>query len=202
MKPNNFVEGTFTRRITSGERALTETQVEKLMSVINKLDDIVLLKLTIAGGFRREDIVCVKIPDINKEENSITFYEHKKGATHKIYLSPETTRLVEMLIAQNKTTFNNNDYLFPTNYGSYKKKTHISSRKAYNVFQKYLKRAGIEPRPFHSLRATCVKLCQVKGWTAEQTAKHLNDSIRVIQQHYSTPSSEEQKSVAENKPLL
>ena len=81
-------------------------------------------------------------------------------------------------------------------------KGHIASKTAYNILQRYLKIAGIEPVPFHALRATCIKLCERRGWTAEQTAKHTGDTVRVIQEHYLTPSVEEMKEIAQDKAIL
>jgi len=73
----------------------------------------------------------------------------------------------------------------------------VSSR-----FQKYLTAAGVESKPFHALRATCIKLCQQRGWSVEQAAKLLGDTIRVVQEHYTTPSNEELKQVAREKPII
>jgi hypothetical protein len=66
----------------------------------------------------------------------------------------------------------------------------------------YLKRAGLGNRPFHALRATCIKLCQSKGWTPEQTAEHVGDRISTIQAHYLTPSVEEMKAVVSARVLI
>lgn len=78
----------------------------------------------------------------------------------------------------------------------------ISADAAPTTLERALRNAGLRPRPFHSLRATCIKLAQWKGWTPEQVAKLTGDSIRVIQQHYSTPSRDEMQKVATEKPLL
>jgi len=89
--------------------------------------------------------------------------------------------------------------LFPSPYNH---KKHISGRQIYSRFQKYLNAAGIESKPFHALRATCIKLCQRRGWSVEQAAKLLGDTIRVVQEHYTTPSNEELKQVARERPII
>ncbi|MCG2825156.1 MAG: hypothetical protein L6265_01035 [Thermoplasmatales archaeon] len=71
-----------------------------------------------------------------------------------------------------------------------------------NRFQKYLVVAGVESKPFHALRATCIKLCQRGGWSVEQAAKLVGDTIRVVQEHYTTPSNEELKQVARERPII
>lgn len=68
--------------------------------------------------------------------------------------------------------------------------------------QEYCDLAGIERRPFHALRATCVKFCQKNNWTVEQVSKLTGDTIAVIQQHYSTPSNSEMQEVVEMKAII
>ena len=49
-------------------------------------------------------------------------------------------------------------YLFPAK----NPKKHIADRTAYNILQKYLKKADINSKPFHALRSTCIKIAQKK----------------------------------------
>ncbi len=182
--------------ITSGEKALTPSNVDKLLTIVNDINHEGLLKLAICGGLRREDIVQVFVKDIDFQEASVTFYQHKKKNHHTVYLPRSVIVTLEKIIKINKRV--NSPYLFP----STNPKKHISSRTAYNILQRYLKLAGLETIPFHALRSTCVKLCQSKGWTPEQSAKHLDDTITTIQKHYTTPSQDERKEVANEKAIL
>jgi len=181
---------------TSGEHTLTINEVNQLISVIDNYEHLILIKLAINTGIRRSDIVRIRYSDINN--NEITFYEQKKRRAKTIYLSDELKTDIQRL----KNISENKQYLFngrtKIKYG----KGHMSSRTAYNVLQKYLKKAGLKNRPFHSLRATCVKLCQAKGWNIEQTAKHLGDTVQVIQQHYSTPTKQEMLEIVNKKKIL
>ena len=68
--------------------------------------------------------------------------------------------------------------------------------------QFYLDRAGLPRRPIHARRATCIKLCQGRGWSAEQTAELVGDEVKTIQEHYLTPSVEEMRAVMEDKPVI
>jgi integrase len=77
-----------------------------------------------------------------------------------------------------------------------------TGRTAYTRLQKYCDKAGIPRRPFHALRATCIKRCQAAGWSIEQVAKLTGDTIAVIQEHYSWPSSSEMQEVAMEKPVI
>lgn len=181
----------------SGEKALTMGEVGKLFSVITDLRDLALIKLAIAGGLRRSDIIRVMIPDIDLKEGSVVFKEQKKhDAIHKVYLPGDVMNTLAMLIC---TRLKRDSYLFSTNYGDCK---HISGVTAWNILNRNLKKAGLSPRPFHALRATCVKLCQARGWTPAQTAKHINDTLRVVEAHYSVPSQDEMKETATEKAIL
>jgi len=46
------------------------------------------------------------------------------------------------------------------------------------------------------------KLCQRRGWSVEQAAKLVGDTIRVVQEHYTTPSNEELKQVVRERPII
>lgn len=179
---------------TSGELALTEGQVEKLLSSVTELSELCLLKLALSAGIRRTDIVSIKSADINFDSSTVTFYEQKKRRTKVVPIPESTLRSLRMWLNINKSS-----WLFP---GIYDKKKHMSDRHAYNVLQRCLKNAGLPSRPFHALRATCTKLCQSRGWSPEQTAKLIGDSVKTVQEHYTTPSDEEMKEVAKEKSIL
>lgn len=186
------------KKYKTGQKALTEDNIDKLLNVITDLKQLGLIQLAIAGGIRREDIVRIKSNDVNPEDGSITFYEHKKKRTKKIYIPKTVMNTLEMIIKSNKKE----EFLFPGKSESRYGKGHISGKTAYNIFNRYLKKADLDPRPFHALRASCMKLCQKRGWTPEQTAEHTGDTIKVIQEHYSTPSTEEMKETVNKKELL
>ena len=185
-------------RYKSGEKALTPSQVETLFSVIDNLMHEGLFKLAVAGGLRRDDVVHVRQADVNAAENTVTFFEKKKKRTKVVYVSSDVMKT----LSQIKKIYSGETYLFPGRSEAKHGKGHVSSKGAYNLFQMYLLRAGLKKRPFHALRATCIKICQSKGWSPEQTAKHVGDKISTIQEHYLTPSNDEMKAVALEKPLI
>lgn len=181
----------------TGEKALTSVQVDQLLDKITNLHDLGLVQLGISTGMRREDIVSVKSGDINIDNCSVTFYEHKKKKSRTIYISENVVNTLRMIIKVN----NKSTYLFP----SRSKKTrsgHLSGRAAYNILNKYLRLAGLPSKPFHSLRGTCYKLCQKKGWSPEMAAEHIGDTLGVAQRHYAVPSQEELKEAATTKAII
>ena len=179
---------------TSGEKALTKSQVEKLLSAVTDINDLALFKLAISTGIRREDIVRIRTADVDTLEQTITFFEGKKNANHIVPVSRGVMNTIGMSMNAQR-----DKWLFPSNRGT---KGHISGKTAYNKLHFYMERAGIPKKPFHALRATCAKLCQANGWPVERTAKLLNDTIKTIQGHYTTPSNEEMKEIAEEKAIL
>jgi len=181
----------------SGELSLTEGQVQRLLESVTELSDLCLLKIALSVGLRRSDIVTIKSADVNFEKSELTFYEQKKNRTKTVPLPDSTLKTLRMWCNINRSPF-----LFPAKRVRTLKTGHISSRYAYDVLQRCLKRAGLPSRPFHALRATCVKMCQKRGWSPEQSAKLLGDRVSTIQQHYTTPSDEEMKEVMKEKGVI
>lgn len=182
-------------RYRTGEKALTYEQVQALLSLKNlSLLEEGLLRLGLNGGLRREDIVGVRAPDLHDEDNSLTFYEHKKRRNHTVCLSLATVKVLNQIRKEYPSI-----WLFPAT----DPKRHIASKTAYNILQRHLVKIGVPtPWPFHSLRATCVKLCQRAGWTETMAARHIDDSVRVVQEHYSIPSMEEMKQAMREKTII
>lgn len=182
----------------TGQKALTEENVKSLLESIGNLEHLALIQLGISAGIRREDIVRIKTKDIDFNKGTVVFYEHKKRRTKTVFPGTTSMNSLKMLKTINKKS----EFLFPGRSEKKYGKGHLSGRQAYNILNTYLEKAGLDKRPFHALRATCIKLCQKKGWTAEQTAEHVGDTIRVIQEHYATPSTDEMRQVASEKSLI
>jgi len=183
------------QRHTSGEKALTKDQVKKLLSSITDLEEETLLRLALNTGIRRNDVVGIKRKDTDTRNRKVGFWEHKKNRFKTVDISEETARVLEMWLNASKNI--QSDYVFPPRK---KGADHMGDATAYRILQENLLKAGLPRRPFHALRATCIKLCQAEGWEIEKTAKHVGDSIRVIQEHYTTPSEEEMSEAMKNKP--
>jgi len=173
--------------LKSGEQALTKSEWEKLKGVINSFEDELLIKLAISTGIRREDIVSIKIQNISIPDATLIFHESKKNRDRTIALSPEICQLISKYLK----TIPKREYLFD-----------FTGRTAWNKLDRLCKSAKISPRPFHALRATCVKFCQIAGWKPEEVSKLTGDTIRVIQEHYATPSDSEMKEVTNNRMII
>lgn len=184
---------------TTGEHSLTEGQVRDLIGNCPHLERAALFSLAVATGMRRSDIVRVRREDLDLDNLRVSYREKKKGDRIRSVTVP--SRTVTVLRRWLNSSTSSSEFVFPAKYSS-SKSGHVSGRTAYNWFQEELERNDLDQRPFHALRSTCVKLCQSKGWTVAETAKHIGDREDTIQKHYSTPSDEEMRQVAMEKELL
>ena len=171
----------------SGEKALNRKEYEKLISVIDNLEDELLIKLAVSTGIRREDLCSLKISNINLEDGILTFHESKKRVDRPIYLNPDVVILIKKFL----NTQEDRQKLFS-----------FGGRTAYRHLNHWCRVANIPERPFHALRATCVKFCQAAGWRPEEVSKLTGDTIRVIQEHYATPTDGDMKSAVREKPII
>lgn len=179
---------------TTGQRALTETDYNKVISVCDNLHDRLLIMLGVSLGLRREDIVRVRVSNIDLENKWLTYLEKKKGdKIRRVPIGDKLRQEIEIYINTTKPK----DYLFPNRQVG--KSPHMSGRTAYNRLKWLCEKAGVEPRPFHSLRATCIKLKQKQGWSVEQVAALIGDTVSTVQSHYSTPSDDEMKNIMQDK---
>ena len=178
----------------SGKLALTELQVKKLFDTIDTLMDEVLFRLAISTGIRREDIVKIKWKDVDLKAYAMTFYEKKKKQTRLVFIGGKVVKAIEKYL---KYLNKKQPWLFPGR----KKNKHINGKTAYNHLQTFLKKADLPGRPFHALRATCIKLAQKRGWSIEEVMVLTGDTFRTIKEHYDTPSDEEMKNATQNSPI-
>jgi integrase len=173
-------------RYKSGEKALTRKEYDKLLAVIDNIEDEVLIKLAVSTGLRREDLTALKIADIDFDQGRLTFYEAKKRRNRTIDIEPAVVLLIRKFLK----TFEKRELLFS-----------FTGRTAYNHLNHWCVIANIPTRPFHALRATCVKFGQQAGRSPEAMAKLLGDTMEVIQIHYSTPSADEMAEDAKERPI-
>lgn len=173
----------------TGQFALTAKEYDAILDACSSVEDEALIKFTVATGLRRADVVRIERQNVNLDTGKVTFSEKKKGGRIRdIYIGP---KLRQVLSKYSKTIPKDQKMLFG-----------FSERTAYNKLQNLCDIAGISRRPFHSLRATCIKRCQKAGWTPEQVVDLTGDTLRVIQEHYAVPGEGEMKEVAKEKEII
>jgi len=180
----------------TGRDALTEEEIPRVLDAVRSYQDEFLLRLAISTGIRREDLIAIELAGVDAETGLIRYYEAKKKRHRPVAVGGETLKSLRRHVQALRP---GSRYLFPGREAGVK---HISGKTAWNVLDRALRDAGLKPRPFHALRATCVKMAQKRGWTPEQVAELTGDTIRTIQTHYSTPSHDEMVQVAREYPIL
>lgn len=182
----------------AAHHALTPSEVDRLLATVGDARDLALLSLAIVTGMRREDLVAVKVADYNRERVTLSYSEGKKRRIRAdVPLDPKAaTRLDLYLRARGRESV----WIFPSDLPS--SRNHLSSRSAWNILNRWCARAGLPPRPFHSLRATCYKLAKSRGWPVELAAWIIGDSIRVAQEYYGVATPGEVSAMIRERPLL
>ena len=183
----------------AAHHSLTPAEVDKLLASVGDARDLALLSLAVVTGMRREDIVAVRVADYNRERGTIGYVERKKKNRIRadVPLDPKAaTRLDLYLRARGRESV----WLFPSDLPS--SHDHLSSRSAWNILNRWCAVAGLAPRPFHSLRATCYKLAKARGWPVEFAAWVIGDTIRVAQEFYGVATPGEVAQVLRERPLL
>ncbi len=179
----------------SGEKALTKPEYEKVLSVTTDLQDELLIRMAVATGLRREDLCKIEVANINLQDKTLLFHEAKKDrrdkATGNIVEKWRTIELQPIVIVTIQKFWKT----LPKEQQKRRYLFDFVGRTAYRHFNHWCEVAGIPQRPFHSLRATCIKFAHANGWTDEQIAKLTGDKISTIQEHYMTPSVDEMREV-------
>lgn len=183
---------------TSGEKALTKKEYEKLLSVIDTIEDELFLKMAITTGLRREDLANVKISNLNLNEKLLIFHESKKGNDRQIPIPDE----IALLISKYLKTIEKRDLLFSCSGTQIYRRFNGYRDKTKRYRPGYFEKAGIANRPIHAFRATAIKFMKDAGFSDPQIMAITGDTLEVIQQHYMTPSIDELRDVVQKKAIL
>jgi integrase len=177
------------------------------------LRDRALLELALWTGIRREDLVAIRLEGLDLATGTLTFYESKKRRSRPVSLGATDGRLVQTLrryIATLPTDRRASAWLFPggrrdrteTRKGIAASQHHLSGRAAWTVLRAWAAATDLPLRPFHALRATCYKLCKARGWSVEQAAAHIGDTVRVAAEVYGIATPGELAEVAGARPIF
>ena len=158
--------------------SLTLSEQELLLNVVTNYQDLVLFKLALTTGIRREDIVGIELQGVNLEDDTLTFWEAKKKRFWTVPIHPEAKLEVQRYL---KTIPKGQKKLFT-----------FCGKTAYNHLQYYLKKAGItKPISFHDLRRSFVKTARKKGLSPKAVSQITGDSLHTIEEYYSNLDMDE-----------
>jgi len=160
--------------------SLSEEEQERLFNSIETFEDLVLFKLALTTGIRREDIVGIELGGVDLNNRTITFWEHKKKRFHTVPIAssllPDLKRYLNSIPKGQKKLFT------------------FTGRTAYNKLQYYLKKAGINKKlAFHDLRRTFVKTAKKKGLSIKAVSQITGDRVSTVEEYYANLDMEELK---------
>lgn len=157
--------------------SLTLEEQERLYSVLDRLEDMVLFRLALTTGIRREDICAIETGRIDFDNRRLTFWESKKRRDWTVPLTEEVTQALRWYTGTRK----GERRLFS-----------FTGRTAYNKLQAALKKAGITKElSFHDLRRSFVKTAKRRGLSPKAVAQITGDTLAVIQEHYENLDQDE-----------
>jgi integrase len=180
------------RATVTGKHALRPNELRRLIEATDDPRRRALIATAAGAGLRRTDIINLELPNLDTIGDSppaikIDYHEHKKGRAWRSWLAPDLAR---HLLTWLKIRDSPARWVWPSTY-SHNKTGHISGKTAYNWLQDSLEAAALDSRPFHALRSTCIKILHAQGWSDQAISEQTGDTIRVIQQHYLTPTDHE-----------
>jgi integrase len=159
--------------------AFSPSELKHLLESCPTMADYIMILLASRYGFRRDDIVNIRINNVDLKGSTMTYHEHKKDIDRTIPIEPD---VCSELTRYFNTIQKGQTYLLPFRDGS----------TAWRHLQEICKVAGIPVpntrtgRPFHALRGTCVKMRQAQGWTLNEVAALIGDEVETVAQHYAT----------------
>ena len=156
--------------------AFNDSELKLVLEKCPTQEDYILLLLASRYGFRREDVVRLKVRNFDQHNRTLTYHEQKKNRDRTI---PIESDVAAELIRYIKTLPKKQELLLP-----------FSGVTAWRKLQKVCEIAGIpvptgrDGRPFHSLRGTCVKMRQRQGWNVNECAALIGDDPETVSIYY------------------
>lgn len=123
-------------------KPLTVSDIEKIINVTDNLRDKVMFEILYGTGIRREELVNIKVSDINFEQSIIRIFG-KGGKERIVPIHKKALNMIKELIKEQ-----NSIWLFP----SPRKNNHLSVRQVNTIVEKWSIKAGIEKVTPHMFR--------------------------------------------------
>lgn len=172
--------------------AFSNNDIQKLLNACSDQNDRVMILIAYRYGPRRDDLAQIEINNVDLKNNTLSYYEHKKKKIRVIPLEDDVVQEIKILINSSPKR----KYLLSWHNGS----------TCWRHLQDLCKIAGIpippgrDGRPFHSFRGTCIKYRQGQGWSVNQCAALIGDTIDTVMQHYATTTPAELAELMRSNP--
>ena len=164
--------------------AFNDGELKRLLAACSDMGDYIMILLASRYGFRREDVVKIRVKNVDLDHSTLTYYEQKKKRDRTIPIEPDVVQKLKMYIG---TFQKGREYLLPFQDGSTAWR-HLQDLCAVAKIPVPQGRTG---RPFHALRGTCVKQRQGMGWTIHECAALIGDEPDTVSNHYATVTPSE-----------
>jgi len=159
--------------------AFSKQELEALLASCERMSDYIMILIASRYGIRREDIVGIKISNVNLQDHTLTYYEHKKKRDRFVTLEQDVEVDLKRYLNSVKK---GQTLLLPFGHGT----TAWHHLQEICRIAKIPVPAGRTGRPFHSLRGTCVKMRQAQGWNLNEVAALIGDDVDTVAKHYAT----------------
>jgi integrase len=120
-------------------RALNEPEIPLLLEGCEDLDDFLFVLLPFKTGIRREEILGIRMEQINWKDRTIQLDPHPRRTYLKAYYDAELEFFLRLKVERNKRDRPDNPHLFPSPRG----KGHICERTHGTKFQAIVKRSPL-----------------------------------------------------------
>lgn len=169
-----------TPRNRTSNDALSEEQIQKLISGCDDLLDRTLLILGFNTGMRVSEITNIDVSLIDWNNGHITVQDFKKKKFRKVYPGERALAAIKLYIQERKVR---GPALFD-----------ISEKTTERHFQALIERILNDKRSWHTVRHSYVTMCARKKIDIKVTSMQTGDSIATLQKVYNNPSPEDMRS--------
>lgn len=177
-------------REASEPKYLTQSEIQRILSVIHDEENRLLFLLGLDLGARVSEIVGLRWDCINWSNKFITVYDEKKDCWRTCTVSPATWQLLRS--KKGKVDTRREKLVFP-----------MSAKTLNRRIKQWAKDANITIRVrWHTLRHTHIVQARRAGRDWNEISQQTGDTVATLIQVYGRLSIEDRVELAEKKPLI
>lgn len=160
----------------TGDVALSRDEYNKLLAAATTLEDRLMLMIGVSLGLRRSDLSRVRLENINFDKHEFMYLEKKKkDRARSVPIPPKLETELKLFMKEQKRK---SGPIFS-----------CTDRQLWNRFAAICDAAGVERRPVHALRSTCVAFLMDADFSVAEAAKILGDNESTVFKHYISQTS-------------
>jgi integrase len=179
---------TIRKRKRLPNRALSEAQIQLLLSSIENIHDDALIRLGLSVGLRVSEVVSIRTSEIDFDRGLIKIWNEKKDRWRLVMPTKETISAIRKYM---HTLPRRPQYLFP-----------LSTKTVERIIQKYSKKALGFVISWHSLRTTYVSRSVELEQSPAVVMANTGDSPATILKYYTKLPEVVMRRFVESKPVI